>query len=70
MSEDDEKDYSDEPMEWSRVRIAVVRIERSWPILGPIVEVVANWRAWIIGATFFLWLRGDDIIRAIAEAIK
>lgn len=70
MSEGDEKDYSDEPMEWSRVRIAVVRTERSWPILGPIVAVVANWRAWVIGATFFLWLRGDDIIRAIAEAIK
>jgi hypothetical protein len=70
VADDDKKDYSAEPMDWSRVRVAVVRTERSWPILGPIVAVVANWRAWVIGATFFLWLRGDDIIRTIAEGMK
>jgi|GEM_PF-5205021 len=67
---DDHNDYSDDPMEWRRVRRAVIRVEQSWPIVGPIVALVTNWKAWAVGAAFFLWLRGEDIITAIVRAAQ
>lgn len=67
---DKKDDYSNEPMEWARVRLAVMRVEQSWPVIGPIVALVLNWRAWAVGFAFFLWLRGDDILRAIVEATR
>lgn len=67
---DDLEDVKDDPLDWARVRRAVVRVEKSWPVVGPIVAFTTNWKAWVAAAGFFLWLRGDDILTAIVEALK
>jgi hypothetical protein len=61
------------PDTWQRVHRAVDRSERSWPVTGPVVAVVSNWRAWGVMLAIFTFIRGPeiiDLIKAFMEAPK
>ena len=54
-----------EETELQKVRLTIQRTEAAWPILGPIVAVVRNWKAWVIALAFFLWINQPDILGAL-----
>jgi len=48
-----------------KTRLTIQRMDDAWPIIGPIVAVVRNWKAWAIALAFFLWINQPDILGAL-----
>lgn len=60
----------DPPDEWERVHRAVDRSERSWPITGPIVAAVGNWKAWGVMLAIFAFFRGPEVVGLIKTFLE
>lgn len=54
------------PEERQKARLTQDRMEQAWPILGPFVAAVSNWRAWVVIIAVVLWLNNPKIIAALA----
>lgn len=46
---------------WQRIHRAVYRMEQAWPVLGPIVAIFTNWKAWAAGVAIYAFLARDDV---------
>jgi hypothetical protein len=57
------------PEELQRVRLATERTEESWPIIGPMVAALRNWKAWLFAAIFVAWINRPEIVAAITALI-
>ena len=48
---------------------AISRVDAAWPFLKPIVAVVSNWKAWLVGAGIFAALRNDEILALVDQIL-
>ena len=51
--------------EWAFLWRGAERANDGWVIVGPVVAVVRNWKAWAIALAFFLWINQPDILGAL-----
>ena len=61
--------YKDGPLseeELQRARLTQERMDQAWPILGPVVAAVSNWKAWVAIVLMIVWLNNPKIIAALA----
>lgn len=61
--------YKDDPLsqeELQRARLTQERMDQAWPILGPVVAAVTNWKAWAAIVLVVVWLNNPKIIAALA----
>jgi hypothetical protein len=59
------KDPPENAEEWAYLWRGAERANDGWVIIGPIVAVVRNWKAWAIGLAFFLWINRPDVLEAL-----
>jgi hypothetical protein len=57
------------PGERARIRKATTWAEESKPILSPVVALVKNWKAWLIGLTALAVLRRPEVV-AVLDVIS
>ena len=53
--------------DWSFLWRGAKRANDGWVILGPLVALVKNWKAWAIGSVAFLWINRPDILEALRK---
>ena len=46
--------------EWQQLHRAVHYAEQMWRVVGPVVAIVINWKAWMVGAGVFLFLNRPE----------
>lgn len=51
--------------EWAYLWRGAHRANVSWPIVGPVHAFVTNWKAWMIGVLFLLWINRPEVLAAI-----
>ena len=55
----------EDPEEWAFLWRGAERANDGWIILGPLVALTRNWKAWAAGGLFFLWINKPDVIEAL-----
>lgn len=63
------QNFRDDPLtgeELQKVRLTVERVDDADPIIRPVVAVVKNWKAWLVGLAFFVWINRPEIISALS----
>lgn len=53
------------PDEWAFLWRGAERGNEGWIIVGPVVAIVRNWKAWALALAFFLWINRPDILAAL-----
>ena len=51
--------------EWAFLWRNAYRANEGWVIIGPLVAVVRNWKAWAVALAFFIWINRPDILMAL-----
>lgn len=66
---DDLKRYPVKPLEtdteWQRLHRSMYFSEEMWRVVGPIVAIVRNWKAWAIAAGVFIFFRRPEVIAVL-----
>ena len=64
MAEDDLSHFPSRPLEtdkeWQRLHRSMHYAEQMWRVVGPVVAIVINWKAWMVGAGVFLFLNRPE----------
>lgn len=63
------QDYKDDeltPEDRQKLRLTHNRMDQAWPIIGPIVAAVSNWKAWVAILAFVIWINNPKIIAALS----
>lgn len=62
------KRYKDPPEtsdDWADIWDAVEKANEGWFIIGPLVAVRKNWKAWLVAVGVFLMFNNPDVIAAL-----
>ena len=72
MSDDDLKTGRSTPPkddEWRGIWSALEKADRGWIVTGPIHAVITNWKSLAVMGAIVAYVRGPDIIAAVALAM-
>ena len=64
------KDPPDSEADWVYIWTGIDKAHRGWPVVGPVVAAVTNWKAWLAIAGIVAFVRGQDIMDFIKSVIE
>ena len=64
------KDEDLTPEERQKARLTIDQMQKIWPIFGPIVAVVTNFKALVIILAVILWFQNPKIVAVIASLME
>jgi hypothetical protein len=57
------------PEDWAYLWQGAERGHDAWPVTGPMVAAVRNWKAWVFALALVLWINRPDILAALNTLI-
>jgi len=72
MSEDDITGRSTPPKtpeEWAYIWRGARWGHASWVIVGPLHAFITNWKAWVAGILFLLWINRPEVLAALSVVL-
>jgi hypothetical protein len=67
MGDPSDRKNPPKPEEWEHIWAGVKKAHDGWVIVGPLVAIIKNWKAWAIGAGFFIWINRPDVIALVGS---